>query len=224
MKFTTSFDPEIAQKIGVLEAIIHADLRGQALLLQKKSGSERPAIENDIEYFTKVFFFASPEHVARAIKRLVDARYMTEVDGFLEVDEEKKKPERKKRGVVAAPEVRTITYVRPDGNGGDEVVESTIGKIVNDMIDMFRFVNPSYQEFFKQPRFRKAFERMIDAEEGYGIPTIFEMLRVLPQTNNMQFAPVITNPGEFERNAARLMAFIQREKSKLNNGFRITVD
>lgn len=225
MKLTTSFDPEIAQKVGLLEAIVHSWLFDQATLMQKKTGSERPAIEVDTEYFKKVFEFAHPDHVTRAIKRLIDARYVTPVDNFLEVEAEKKKPVRRKKGDIVVPEdVKLITYVRSDGNGADEVVEATIGRVVNDMIDMFRFVNPGYQEFFKQPRFRKAFQRMIEAEEGYGVATIFEMLRVLPQTNNMQFAPVITNPGEFERNAPKLMAFIQREKSKLDNGFRITVD
>jgi len=210
MKFTTSFDPEIAQKVGLLEAIVHAELRGQALLLQKKSGSERPAIEHDIGYFEKIFHFASPEHVARAIKRLTDARYVTEVDGFLEVDEEKKKADRRKKGApIVTSEVRVITYARSDGHGGDEIVESTLGKLVAEMIDGFKAVNPSYQDFFRQKRFRKPLEEMIDT---YSIPEIFRLIELLPITNQMKFAPVITNPIEFKALAPKLIFFIQKEK------------
>jgi DNA-binding PadR family transcriptional regulator len=63
-----------------------------------------------------------------------------------------------------------------------------------EIIELFNF-NPSYKKFFKNITQRKAVERLI-SQHGEKLK---EMIKALPQTNKMQYAPIITTPIAIRR-------------------------
>ena len=82
---------------------------------------------------------------------------------------------------------------------------------VNEIIELFNF-NPSYKKFFKNITQRKAVERL-SAQHGEKLK---EMIKALPQTNKMQYAPIITTPLQLEDKLASLVAFIGKKRSEIN--------
>ena len=75
-------------------------------------------------------------------------------------------------------------------------------------------VNPSYKTFFKNTTERDCLRRMIK-EHGY--EKLVSLIEVLEKTNVMEYAPVITTPFQLEKKLGQLLAFINKEKSKINN-------
>lgn len=84
---------------------------------------------------------------------------------------------------------------------------------IQTLIELFKNVNPSYKQFFSNKTERACLTRML---EEHGRERVTELIEVLPKTNNMAFAPVITSPFRLERKLGDLLAFIGKEKLKLN--------
>lgn len=80
-----------------------------------------------------------------------------------------------------------------------------------EIIELFNF-NPSYKKFFGNITQRKAVERL-SKEHGEKLK---EMIKVLPKTNKMQYAPIITTPLQLEDKLASLVAFIGKKRSEIN--------
>ena len=82
------------------------------------------------------------------------------------------------------------------------------------LIDLFKEINPSYRKFFANTTQRAAIQRLLDQ---HGFEAVAKILAILPQTNSMQYAPVITTPVQLEDKFASLGAFIARKKIEINN-------
>ena len=82
------------------------------------------------------------------------------------------------------------------------------------LIDLFKEINPSYGKFFNNTTQRAAVQRLLDQ---HGFEAVAKILAILPQTNSMQYAPVITTPLALEDKFAGLAAFIARKKIEINN-------
>lgn len=85
---------------------------------------------------------------------------------------------------------------------------------INLLMEKFQEINPSYRKFFFRISERAAVQRLVNQ---HGFEAISQILAILPQTNSMQYAPVITTPSELEDKFAKLGLFIQREKVAGNN-------
>ena len=94
--------------------------------------------------------------------------------------------------------------------------EKEINKDVAFLLDMFKEVNPSYVQLFRHKPQREALKRLL---EKMDFNKLAELIDLLQQTNQMQYAPVITTPFQLESKLGALMAFISREKiaRKVNN-------
>lgn len=102
----------------------------------------------------------------------------------------------------------------------DNTVDNTIapdgaGKLVNDLIDLFKNVNPSLKTLFANKTERKAIERMI---KELGHEKLKFVIEKLPATNKVQYAPTITTPLQLERKLGSLIAFYQRKKAESQTG------
>jgi len=86
--------------------------------------------------------------------------------------------------------------------------QSFAGKEINDLIDMFKEVNPSYKRIYSNKTQRAALERIV---KDHGTEKIEWVLGILPQTNKEQFAPVITTPLQLEDKLGSLLAFYQKK-------------
>jgi hypothetical protein len=88
---------------------------------------------------------------------------------------------------------------------------SFAGKEINDLIDLFKSVNPSYKKFFGNKTQRSAVERLLLA---IGREKLEGAIKILERTNQMTFAPVITTPLQLEDKLAQLMSFVLKAKLK----------
>ena len=96
--------------------------------------------------------------------------------------------------------------------------QSVAGKEINDLIDLFKSVNPSYKVLFVRKVQRTATERML---RELGWEKLAGAIKMLPKTNKMEFAPKITTPLELENKLGKLIAFCQQLKEKKQNNIPI---
>jgi hypothetical protein len=89
------------------------------------------------------------------------------------------------------------------------IIETSVsGKETNDLIDLFKTVNPSHERLFANKSQREALKRLI---EKNGYEKIKWILDNLPKIANKQYAPVITTPCELETKLGQLIIFLGRE-------------
>lgn len=87
--------------------------------------------------------------------------------------------------------------------------EQELNKDVAFLMEMFKEVNPSYVQLFKHKPQRESIKRLL---EKMAFDKLAELIDLLQQTNQMQYAPVITTPSQLESKLGALIAFISREK------------
>ena len=233
MKFTTTFDTDIACKVGVEEAIMlqWATERCEYVAAQ---GRQEDIIDGEVWaqfpmcYVDGVFPFLSISQKLRVCMKLEKAKLMKhKFDRSAQMFSlsvpakagAKAKAKKTEKPVKTAEDVRDF-YLTNLETGQQEVMSMTTGSIVNMMIDKFKTVNPDYEIFYSRKVQRDVLVRMI---EKYSIDSLFYLLSVLPQTNSMQFAPTITSPVEFSRLAPKLIAFIQKKRSENDSTFKMNV-
>lgn len=171
----------------------------------------------------------SESSLKRAIKGLVDKGFIEKISiksikGNWSICEYKPKYE----GGVGSKRTEGGVQNEPEGGDQNDTTQSlTIqsltnnnkgleadasGNEINSLIALFKEVNPSYQSLFPRLPQRKAMERMI---KTHGIDKIKGVLDILPKTNKMKFAPIITTPTALEDKLGILLAFIEKEKNKI---------
>ncbi len=111
--------------------------------------------------------------------------------------------------VITSEEFNSNNYIILHSE--NETNETTKGKDINRLLDLFSKINPSYKQLFKNKTQRQAIERLVNT---YGIEKIEQIINLLSTTNKMPYAPIITTPLELENKLGRLLAFIQKEKNK----------
>ena len=88
-------------------------------------------------------------------------------------------------------------------------------KEINDLIDLFKGVNPSWERLFANKTQRAAMERLLQKMPREELENL---INYLPQTNSQKYAPVITTPAQLEYKLGDLMFFIRKqENDKKNN-------
>jgi len=95
----------------------------------------------------------------------------------------------------------------------EELAEQSSAVSLNSIIDLFKEINPSYKKFFANTTQRGALERLV---KQHGVKKVEWLLNVLPRTNTMKYAPVITTPLALENKLADLIVFIKKEQIKPN--------
>jgi hypothetical protein len=85
---------------------------------------------------------------------------------------------------------------------------NTSSKDVQELIDLFKPVNPTAYQLFSNKTERAALQRML---KQFGWPHLEERIRLLPQTNAERYAPTMTTPYQLERDMGRLEAFLKRQ-------------
>jgi len=96
----------------------------------------------------------------------------------------------------------------------DNIATSQVaGKEINLLIELFKTVNPSYEQLFKNISQRKALGRML---AKHGKEKIEWAIGILEQTNKIPFSPTITTPIALENKLGDLISFCNKEKIKTN--------
>lgn len=86
-------------------------------------------------------------------------------------------------------------------------------KTVADLIFQFKNINPNYKGFYRLPHYRAAISRML-SNPDIGEDLLRKVLRAIPKTNSLAFAPVITTPIELESKFASFIAFMRRQQAE----------
>jgi len=82
---------------------------------------------------------------------------------------------------------------------------------LNSLIYLFKNVNPSYKQLFKRKTERNALERLI---KEHGVDKITKIIKILPKSNQIKYAPIITTPIQLENKLGVLLAFFKQESGK----------
>lgn len=92
------------------------------------------------------------------------------------------------------------------------VIETkTDGAVLNDIIELFQGINPSFKTFYKNKTERAALDRLV---VEIGEKKVRDIVGYLPKSNASRYAPTITKPSELERDLGRLIAWAQKQKDK----------
>lgn len=83
-----------------------------------------------------------------------------------------------------------------------------------EMIDLFKDINPNYQNLFRRKNQSEALKRMV---LRFGQEKVVNAIKSLPDIINKPYAPRITTPIQLEENLGKLIAFVNQEKSKGEN-------
>jgi len=82
---------------------------------------------------------------------------------------------------------------------------------VSEIIELFKDINPEYNEWYKNTTQRKATAQLI---EKYGYQKVKNMVTQLPSIISKKYAPKIMSPFELKRDLGKLLLFIKQESPK----------
>lgn len=91
-----------------------------------------------------------------------------------------------------------------------DVALNATGKDINSLIDLFKGVNPNYEQLFNKLPQRSALERMV---KKWGYEKMENGINLLPQIFGQRYAPTITTPVQLENKMGELINFIKKERS-----------
>jgi hypothetical protein len=89
--------------------------------------------------------------------------------------------------------------------------QSSQGDLIPQIIKAFETVNPACKRMYGIPTQRKACGDLI---ESYGLDEVLKVIDVLPQTNGMEYVPVVTTPLQLRDKWVQLGTALKRTKVK----------
>jgi hypothetical protein len=104
------------------------------------------------------------------------------------------------------------------GNANPEPPAVSEKKQIDEIIDLFKHVNPSYKQLFGNTTERNVVARLL---KEHGQEKLIAMVKILPEIIARPYAPRITTPYMFERKMGDLKIFIEQEKAKSKNTWTV---
>lgn len=93
------------------------------------------------------------------------------------------------------------------------ILATAVAEPINKFIEMFKEVNPSYGQLYKDKTQRACLDRLLKLMGGEKLENC---IKTLAQTNQMEFAPVITTPYLLEKKLGNLIAFVKKQNINKN--------
>ena len=157
------------------------------------------------------------DSVYSAIKELEDGGYLErcklpnrrmEYKLLFSIDTEKpyvSDTEIPKYGNSNIGKIRTVSNKEEESNKEKKVINPTAGggKEINEIIFLFKAVNPMIQRLYGSPPQRKSVERMM---KEFGREKLESMIQALPKINGQKYWPKSTTPVQLENNIAVYLA------------------
>lgn len=123
-----------------------------------------------------------------------------------------------REGVSDVPTNSNHIELKPDNSTSPQDGEGVDGAFVNKLIDEFKDVNPSFTRFYARKDQRSACKRLI---AQHGLEKMITVVKFLPTSNRVKFAPTITTPLQLEERLAALFAWSEKEKGGNGKGKEI---
>lgn len=95
----------------------------------------------------------------------------------------------------------------------DKLEQVILGKDLNELMAEFKLLNPSFDRLFRNKTQREALERLVIK---YGFEKVSRMIKYCAQSNNDDFAPIITTPWELEAKLGKLIIHWHKQNKKTN--------
>lgn len=198
--------------------------------LMKKMGIGKKAYDKSLKYLLSkgwIAFIGTTKGKTRPIKTYsITDIWKLNIDHYEEISAEstlsfKEEISAERRGDKSQKQHK----ISPRSNVEEELVKEEhikedigspqAGRDINLLIDSFKEVNPSYEQLFKRPNQRAACQRLL---AKHGPEKLGQIMALLPKTNSMQYAPVITTPIQLEDKLGSIIAFVGKEfVVKINN-------
>jgi DNA-binding Lrp family transcriptional regulator len=89
--------------------------------------------------------------------------------------------------------------------------QSVAGKEINELISLFKEVNPTYERLFSNKTQRQAVERLV---KKFGKEEVANLVKMLPKIIGNPYAPRITTPLQLEHKLADLLVYLKQEQNK----------
>jgi hypothetical protein len=108
--------------------------------------------------------------------------------------------------------IDTLSHSNSNLNSNTNSNSNTSGQNpqVNDFIDLFKVINPSYSKLFANKTQRGCADRLLKL---HGLEKLKKLLNVISQTNGDKYAPVITTPSQLEDKFGQLIAYGQKKQN-----------
>jgi len=97
-------------------------------------------------------------------------------------------------------------------------VAASPGKEINELIELFKPINPTYERLFANKTQREALERLT---KKFGKEKVESIIKSLAKIFGKPYAPRITTPYLLEQKLADLVAYLQQERSRPPKGITI---
>jgi len=132
-----------------------------------------------------------------------------------ELKNKQSSPEKEKESEkICNPESEKICNQRRTNNKEEPILLATqgvAGKELNDLIELFKPINPTYERLFGNNTQRAALERLV---KKFGAEKVRKMIECLPKILGNPYAPVITTPYLLEQKLSNLIVYLKAEKEK----------
>ena len=93
----------------------------------------------------------------------------------------------------------------------DDEYPRITGSQINQLIELFKPLNPNYEKLFANKTQRKCLEELV---KKYGYEKMENGLRALPKIVILPYSPTITTPCELQAKMGKLSQFLQKERNK----------
>lgn len=107
-------------------------------------------------------------------------------------------------------------FISGSERGGEaasaEDLKKEENKSIGDIIDAFKEVNPMYKSLFYRKSERDASARLL---EVVGKEPLLEIISILQQTNQQEYAPRITTPCQLQEKLGKLQIFVRQFQQKM---------
>jgi hypothetical protein len=138
----------------------------------------------------------------------------TESETEIAINKLKNKEKIDTKAIQKAKQEREKSDTTNNNVNNNTITNVIVQSEINDLIALFKNVNPSYKQLFKNKTERSCLERLL---KEIGREQLEAAIKILETTNKMDYAPVITTPYHLEKKIGNLMAFVQKQKLKVNN-------
>ena len=106
-----------------------------------------------------------------------------------------------------------ITRKHIEGNTYNIAKQGFAGNEINELMALFKSVNPSYERLFSNKTQRAALQRLV---KKWGYEKVEAMIKYLPKIFGKPYAPTITTPHQLESKLANLISYIKQNRDNSN--------
>ncbi len=177
--------------------------------ISKLLGLSRPTVIGAIKSLEEYHFIKSKKTQGKVseyrLLKIIDERPVKKFNQLKKEGDQLKKD----TGPVKNKHTNNTNTIILNNNSKDKSLLT--GKEVNDLIDLFKSVNPSWERLFAIKTQRKSIENLV---KKHGKEKVEKIIKFLPKIVSKPYAPRITTPWLLENKLGDLLIFVKQEQNR----------